>query len=129
MDVSRAIKANTVFLIIQLIAVICDIVIAFFTETGTYFILMIIIGIAYVLYNGIVQSRFMQRVAYNQYNDVLQRLPYVFTDIRVYRAAKRRGDKETVKVLRQGNISSALMILNVAAILAITFVLHPESIG
>ncbi len=52
-----------------------------------------------------------------------------FTDIRVYRAAKRRGDKETVKVLRQGNISSALMILNVAAILAITFVLHPESIG
>jgi hypothetical protein len=29
MDVSRAIKANTVFLIIQLIAVICDIVIAF----------------------------------------------------------------------------------------------------
>ena len=130
MDIEKTIKANKIFLTIQTIAFVVDIILSFVFDAGVYFIFMWICGLFVVIYNGLIQTLFFYKVICNngKYAKIIKKYPYVFTDLRIYILARKMKDDKTGKVLSQGIISLVILLSNIIYVIIITVLLHPENI-
>jgi hypothetical protein len=130
MNIEKTIKSNRIFIVVQLIALIVDVILSFICDISIYFMFAFFFGVAVVLYNAFVQSVFRNKVIFKSKNyiSVIRKHPYSFTDLRIYILAKNTKDTKIKKVLDQGFISIGIMVANFLYILVITMILHPQNI-
>lgn len=131
MKISKAINFNKYFLAFQLIAFVVDILLTVFCDISVYFVFMWVIGVIVVIYDGLIGSIITRRVIYKkpEYQRIINKYPYAFTDWRIVRLARKINDTEVKKFLNQQFLSFGILAFNVLYVLAYTVVFHPENIG
>ena len=126
MNLQKVTKANRIFLICQSIITVIDILLAIFTDTVFYILLMFGHILIFVLYNIIMQSFVEYKIHKNElYSKDIHRF---FEEIRIYKKAKESRDTAVVTGLRQRYLSVAIALFNIAAVLTILCIHHPDSL-
>lgn len=122
---------DKLILLLQIVVFIVDIVLSLFTDVSIYVFVMFGHAAVVILYYAIVRSiaNFTQVYNKKEYLKAISTRRGFGDELKVYKKAKRIGDKTTARYMSNSWISVVIVVFNLIYVIVITSVLHPESIS
>lgn len=120
--------SNTIFISIQVLAMIIGIIITIRTDAIAVFLFAP--TAAYILYHIVVQNLVDYGYMYKEYPDTINHtFSGIFAEFRITKKAKKANDKLGYRLKQQMYTSTAIALLNIVIQLILIYIYHPDMIG